>query len=163
MANLILWRHAEAEMHSASGEDADRALTKRGRKDAAKMAAWLAEHLPENTEILCSPARRCLETVDALQQLNTAKVMREVKVVEYLGVDSSVSAIAQQVCNDDAGKTLLIVGHQPNLGLLITQLIGMQAGACSVKKGAVWWIRQRHLFSDTAPQTYLFTEQQPNY
>ena len=163
MANLILWRHAEAEMQSLTGEDADRALTKHGRKDAAKMATWLAEHLPENTEILCSPARRCLETVDALQQLNTAKVIREVKVVGYLGVDSSVSAIAKQVCNDDVDKTILIVGHQPNLGLLITRLIGIQAGACSVKKGAVWWIRQRHLFSGSAPQTYLFTVQQPNY
>lgn len=38
MANLILWRHAEAEAESVSGADADRALTKRGRKDAARMA-----------------------------------------------------------------------------------------------------------------------------
>lgn len=38
MANLILWRHADAEILSVNGNDIDRALTKRGRKDAAKMA-----------------------------------------------------------------------------------------------------------------------------
>ena len=56
MANLILWRHAEAEDLSLTGADSDRALTKRGRKDAAKMAKWLHQHLPANTEVLSSPA-----------------------------------------------------------------------------------------------------------
>ncbi len=163
MANLILWRHAEAEMQSVTGEDAERALTKHGRKDAARMAAWLDQHLPKNTEIISSPARRCIETVAALQQLNTPKLRREVKVAAFLSADSYVHAIAKQVCNDDVSKTILIVGHQPNLGLLISQLIGMQAGACSVKKGAVWWLRQRHLVAGTAPQTYLFAVQQPHY
>jgi len=165
MANLILWRHAEAEAQSESGLDADRALTKSGRKDAAKMAAWLNEHLPQNTEILCSPARRCIETVAALQRFNTAKIKREVKVVEFLGADSSVNTIAKQVSNEDSSKTLLIIGHQPNLGLLISKLLGMQESACVVKKGAVWWLRQRYIpnSSGGATQTYLFTVQHPDY
>ncbi|HSG92153.1 MAG TPA: histidine phosphatase family protein, partial [Methylotenera sp.] len=65
MKDLILWRHAEAEDISATGKDTDRVLTKRGRKDAAKMAKWLVKHLPADTVVLCSPALRCQQTAAA--------------------------------------------------------------------------------------------------
>ena len=163
MANLILWRHAEAEVQSEGGADVDRALTKHGRKDAAKMADWLNQYMPKNVEILCSPARRCLETAAALQQLNKAKNKHEVKIVDFLSIDSSVDEIAKQVSNDDTSKTILIIGHQPNLGLLIAKLLGMKESALVVKKGAVWWLRQRYLpnVASGATQTYLYTVQHP--
>ncbi|HSI38553.1 MAG TPA: histidine phosphatase family protein [Methylotenera sp.] len=157
MANLILWRHAEAENESATGEDVDRALTKRGLKDAEKMAKWLSQHLPADTEVLCSPARRCLETAAALHSPN----IREIKIAEYLGVDSTVDMIAKKVSNDDSSQTILLIGHQPNLGLLIARLLGMNENSCVVKKGSVWWLRQR--FVQGASQTYLFTVQHPDY
>lgn len=156
MANLILWRHAEAEMHSKTGADTDRALTKTGRKDAAKMAKWLNQHLPPNTEAYCSPARRCIETASALQKLNPI----EIKVVDFLSVDSNAEIIASRVANHDSSKTTLIIGHQPHLGLIITKLLGMNETACAVKKGAVWWLRQRQL--DDVLQTYLFAVQHPD-
>lgn len=157
MANLILWRHAEAEAESATGQDIDRALTKRGLKDAEKMAKWLNQHLPADTEILCSPARRCLETAAALHYPN----IREIKIAEYLGVDSTVDMIAKKVSNNDSSQTILLIGHQPNLGLLIARLLGMNENTCVVKKGSVWWLRQR--FVQGASQTYLFTVQHPDY
>ena len=52
MANLICWRHAEAEVDSKTGADIDRELTKQGRKDAVTIAKWLHQHLPANTEVL---------------------------------------------------------------------------------------------------------------
>ena len=43
--DLILWRHAEAEDWQPDdahrGSDLDRALTARGEKQAARMAAWM--------------------------------------------------------------------------------------------------------------------------
>nr|WP_294840579.1 histidine phosphatase family protein [uncultured Methylotenera sp.] len=139
MANLIIWRHAEAEVQSDSGHDSDRALTKRGRKDAAKIAKWLHKHLPEHTELLCSPARRCLQTADALHELNHM----EIKIADYLTVDSDVACMMQAIANEDNTQTILLVGHQPNLGLFISQLLGLHQSACVVKKGAVWWLKQR--------------------
>jgi len=157
MANLILWRHAEAEDHSKAGADTDRALTKTGHKDAAKMAKWLSQHLPSNTEVLCSPAKRCLETVAALQMLNSIKI----KVADFLSVDSTAEIIINKVTNQDNSKTTLIIGHQPNLGLVITKLLGMNESACSVKKGAIWWLRQREV--EGVIQLYLFSVQHPDY
>lgn len=160
MANLILWSHAEAEAQSISGADIDRALTKRGRKDAATMAQWLNQHIPAHTEIICSPALRCLQTAEELKTLNNF----EIKTADFLSVDHSVETIAKQVVNDEVNKTLLLVGHQPNLGLLISKLLGMDGRACVVKKGAVWWLRQRITDdSDGKPQTYLFMVQHPDF
>lgn len=161
MANLILWRHADAEELIIGSKDTDRALTKSGRKDAAKMAKWLNQYLPDNVEMLCSPARRCLETVATLQQLNQHQSKYDVKIAEFLSVDSSVALMTQHILNDDSSKTILLIGHQPNLGLLIAKLLGMNEGACVVKKGAVWWLRQR--FIEGKSQTYLFTVQHPDY
>ena len=65
--NLILWRHAEAEDVAASlriqrSTDLQRELTKRGEKQAEKMAAWLRPRLPEDTRVLVSPAVRTQQT-----------------------------------------------------------------------------------------------------
>ena len=165
MANLIIWRHAEAEVNSNSGMDADRALTKKGQKDAAKMAKWLIKHLPENTEILCSPAKRCQETAKALEALNTTKTLIKIKTVDFLGINNSIETIAKEVLNEDTSRTLLLVGHQPNLGHLISKVLGMNERACVVKKGAVWWLRQRYTFNDlrAKTQTYLFLVLHPDY
>ena len=54
--DLILWRHAEAEDEREGLPDLDRALTPRGEKQAARMAAWLERQLPEGTRIASSPA-----------------------------------------------------------------------------------------------------------
>ena len=156
MTDLILWRHAEAEDVSASGKDADRALTRRGRKDAEKMAKWLDKHLPAGTVVLCSPARRCQETVTALSALNHAQI----KIEDCLSVESNEVRISKTLTNYDSAKALLLVGHQPNLGLLIVKLLGMHQSAGVVKKGAVWWLRQRLVGDDL--KYYIYTVRQPD-
>lgn len=161
MTDLILWRHAEAEDISATGRDADRALTKRGRKDAERMAQWLNKHLPADAIVLSSPAKRCQETVAALGEIRNI----DIKNVEFLSVDSTVEKIASALALITDAKSILIVGHQPNLGFLIANILGMQESACVVKKGAVWWLRQRlaGAVKPAALETYLFTVQHPDY
>lgn len=157
MANLIIWRHAEAEEQSESGHDRDRVLTKRGRKDAAKIAKWLYKHLPENAELLCSPARRCLQTAYALHDLNHM----EVKIADCLSLDSYVARMTQEITNQDETQNIVLVGHQPNLGLFIGELLGLHQSACVVKKGAVWWLKQRKV--DGVSHYYIDTVKQPGF
>ena len=59
--DLILWRHAQAE---DGGPDLDRTLTRKGRKEAARMGEWLRVRLPSQFQVLSSPARRARETAD---------------------------------------------------------------------------------------------------
>ncbi|MEK9825274.1 MAG: histidine phosphatase family protein [Methylotenera sp.] len=139
MNDLIFWRHAEAEDFSPSGLDTDRVLTKRGYQDAAKMAKWLNKRLPSVTLALVSPAQRCQQTAAAL----LAQRDLEIKIEEFLSINSSPQRIQRELANHSSAETLLVVGHQPNLGILIAQNLGMPESALSVKKGAIWWLRKR--------------------
>jgi len=113
--------------------------------------------LPEHTELLCSPARRCLQTADALHDLN----QMEIKIADCLSLDSHVGCMMQEVDNQDDTQTIILVGHQPNLGLFIAKLLGLHQSACVVKKGAVWWLKQRKL--DGVSHYYIEAVKQPSF
>ncbi len=158
MSNLFLWRHAEAEVMSQSGLDADRKLSPKGEQDALKMAAWLAAHLPKDCLILTSPALRCQQTANALNQVNPHQQF-SIQVVEDLNVESSAHDVLNIIERHRALRYVLMIGHQPYLGEVICQLIDMSPVHCSVKKGAVWWIKTRQ--HEAKFQRYLYALQQP--
>ena len=133
--DLILWRHAEAVELQDGKNDLDRALTARGFKQATRIAAWLDRQLPENTRILSSPALRCQETVRRLD--------RKYRVSDDLQLEAPPQQLLTAVQWPLAKTTNLIVGHQPMLGQLIAQLLGLQINECAIRKGAVWWLRSR--------------------
>ena len=83
--DLILWRHAEAEPAGPDEPDAKRALTAKGKRHAARVGAWLYRQLPDDVRVLSSPAKRCVQTVEALG--------RNYKLLEALGTESSAEAI----------------------------------------------------------------------
>lgn len=149
--DLVLWRHAEAQDWVPGCNDLERSLTPRGEKQAARMAAWLDRQLPEGTRVLVSPARRTEQTALALG--------RKYKLRDEIAPDGSVDQLLELVQWPQAKATTLIVGHQPVLGQVIAQLLGMQASECAVRKGAVWWLRHRQ--REGAAQTVLLTVQSP--
>lgn len=129
--NLILWRHAEAEDH-APGGDAERRLSERGHKQAARMAAWLTQRLPEETCVLASPAVRTRQTAAALG--------RSFALEPRLFTDCGVAEHLDAIADNEHHASLLLVGHQPTLGQLAARLMCGQAQPWSVKKGAIWWL-----------------------
>ncbi len=128
--DLILWRHAEAE---DGFPDHARALTTKGEKQAEKVAAFLRQHLPDNTRILVSPALRTRQTAGKLTPLFT--------LAPTLAPGASAAAVLQTARWFDADDAVLVVGHQPTLGMVAGQLLGSEA--LSIKKGAVWWFNRR--------------------
>ena len=149
--DLILWRHAEAQEWTPGCDDMARRLTSRGEKQAARMAGWLDRQLPDNTRILVSPARRTEQTASALG--------RKFKVRAELAPGGTVAQLLEVAQWPDAKGCVLVVGHQPILGQTIAQLIGLSVTECSVKKGAVWWLRNRQ--RDALVQTLVVTVQSP--
>lgn len=142
-SNLIVWRHAEAEVGAPSGLDADRALTDKGHADAQRMAKWLKKQLPKDAKIYCSPALRCKQTLDGLLALRGKKNFSHVEYTQTLALESSVAAITQQLLTAPF-STILMVGHQPLLGELVAYLHSASgAESYAIKKGAVWWLRQQ--------------------
>ena len=133
--DLILWRHAEAVESDDAAGDLERPLTSRGERQAARMAAWLNQHLPATTRVLASPARRTQQTALALE--------RKFRTVPALAPDASVTALLEAARWPDAKEPVLVIGHQPTLGMTAAQLLSGADQPWAVKKGAVWWLRSR--------------------
>lgn len=150
--DLLLWRHAEAHEAQPGGEDLKRALTPRGEKQAARMAAWLDRQLPDGTRILVSPARRTEQTALALG--------RKYKLRDELAPGATVEQLLQVANWPDGRGVTLIVGHQPVLGQTVAHLLAIHGSECSVRKGAVWWLR--HRLRDGISQTTLVSVQSPD-
>jgi len=150
--DLVLWRHAEAHEAQPGEDDLGRTLTPRGEKQAARMAGWLDRQLPEGTRILVSPARRTEQTAQALS--------RKYKLREELSPNGTVEQLLQLVQWPQGKGGILLVGHQPVLGQAIARLLSIHGGECSVRKGAVWWLR--HRLRDGVSQTMLVSVQSPD-
>ena len=153
MMDLILWRHAEAHEGEDGLDDLERALTPRGEKQAARMAAWLDRQLPEGLRVLSSPARRAEQTAKALGRKYTLRA--------ELLPEGTPAELLELVQWPKARGAVLVVGHQPLLGLTAAHLLGMGAGECSIRKGAVWWLRQRQRLE--VRQTVLMAVMAPDF
>jgi phosphohistidine phosphatase len=130
--DLILWRHAEAEDGVPDGE---RALTKKGHKQAASLAAWLKQRLPKRVRVLASPAVRAQQTAAALDE--------RVTTVREIGVGAAAPDVVKSAGWPDAGGTVVVVGHQPTLGRVAALLLTGVEAEWPIKKGAVWWFTHR--------------------
>jgi phosphohistidine phosphatase len=133
--DLILWRHAEALEAREVTEDLDRSLTAKGERQASRMAAWINRNLPAGARVLASPARRAQQTAASLD--------RKIKTVAELAPDGTVEGLLHVVRWPDAREPVLVVGHQPTLGLVAAYLLASQAQPWAVRKGALWWLRGR--------------------
>jgi phosphohistidine phosphatase len=159
--DLILWRHAEAfelPVESLSDEaDLNRALTAKGERQAHRMAEWLNQRLPHSTRILVSPARRAQQTAKALE--------RNFKTVDALAPHGNAEDLIRAARWPQGNEPVLIVGHQPTLGLVAAELLSGAAQAWTLKKGAVWWLRHRVRERDGegAAQVVLQAVQAPDY
>jgi len=130
---LLLWRHADAQDGSP---DAERALTRRGREQAAKTALWLRERLPDHYRLLVSPAVRAQQTAEALKR-------REFETEPAVDVGATPASVLKAARWPDDESTVLVVGHQPTLGRVAALLLSGTAHDWSVKKSAVWWFSRR--------------------
>jgi phosphohistidine phosphatase len=133
--DLILWRHAEAREGLLDGDDLQRPLTSKGERQAERMARWLNQQLPETTKILVSPAVRTERTAAALG--------RKYKLCEQLLPQRSVTELLELARWPDARQPVLIIGHQPSLGMTAGYLLAGSVSGLSIRKGSVWWLRRR--------------------
>lgn len=134
--DLILWRHCEAE---DGWDDMQRALTAHGRKQAAQMGDWLLANMPKGTRIIASPAVRTQQTVRALDLPFETEPM----IAPGAHVSDVLNAAGWSMQGTERHGAVLVVGHQPTLGMTAASLLCGQVGGFALKKGAIVWVRQR--------------------
>lgn len=148
--DLILWRHADAV---DGAPDMTRKLTPKGVREAKETAAWLRARLPKDTRILVSPARRALQTVQAL--------VDDYVVVKEIAPGASAAAVLAAAGWPDSKSAVLVVGHQPTLGMVAAMLIAGEPMPWSIRKSGVWWLS--HRVRGEVPQVVLRAVMSPDF
>jgi phosphohistidine phosphatase len=134
--NLYLIRHAIAEDSERSGRDADRALTDEGKERMRQAAEGLRASGVRLDLVLTSPYRRAVETAAIVAAALGGVECRELPELAAGAVPATVLAALRPYRTLEA---LALVGHQPDLGHLASQLLTGSADVCAIafKKGSV--------------------------
>lgn len=135
---LYVMRHGPAHDDSPSGRDADRALTVSGRERVAAVAKALVEGGEAPFSILSSPLVRALETAEIVAEVThlsrraredgkakRAGATGEIEIRRELGMGTEKLGLLAELVR--AGrKRVMIVGHEPDLSMLVMSLVGKE-------------------------------------
>ena len=138
--HVIFWRHAEAEDAADSPhggtDDLRRALTRQGRRDAMRVAAWIKSQLPKPWTVITSPALRAKQTAQHLSDypVEDGRLLSQGTADELLGV---VSEFPREQ------GALVLVGHQPTLGRAALRWITGCDQDLSIRKSGLIWAVER--------------------
>jgi phosphohistidine phosphatase len=133
---LYLVRHAMAEAVSPTGRDADRTLTDEGRERMRGAADGLRALGIQLDRVFTSPFLRAGETAAIL-----AAALGDVgtEVLDELAAGAVPATVLRAVRRHRHLEAVALVGHQPDLGSLASQLMTGTPDACPLpfKKGAI--------------------------
>lgn len=124
MRELILLRHAHAELATAGQADIDRPLSAQGLAEAEAAGRWLDEHRLAPDRVLCSPARRTRETLEGVLGV-IGYIEQRVQDGIYEAQPGDLIALADSAPH--VGR-LMLVGHNPGLEMLAALLYSGRTG-----------------------------------
>jgi phosphohistidine phosphatase len=134
MRRLILFRHAKAEPRGPGEDDFDRALSERGREDAAIIGKALAADGLVPDYALISPARRTAETWICARDC-FPRIRAELNRELYNAGPEEIRAAIEGVA--DRCDTLIVIGHNPGLHeLAVELLVEAAASAAEIERVA---------------------------
>ena len=129
LAELFLLRHGIAEERRDGWDHPERALTLKGRVRTRAVVTALVRRGLAADRLVTSPYRRALET---------AQIALEAALAPVLEIDAGLEPGGQlrPLIHQLSGRVCL-VGHEPDLGSLGCQLLGLPPGALSLKKAGL--------------------------
>ena len=120
---LYLVRHAKSSWNNPSMLDFDRPLNRRGEHDAPEIGRRMRERnaLPET--IVCSPARRAMETLELLNaEMGVAADAIFMQKRIYEASTKTLLEIVREL--DDRFSSAMLIGHNPSMTWLASELSG---------------------------------------
>lgn len=128
--NLFVLRHGQAEQYASSDER--RALTPEGLSRTRDLLLRSVDDLRNVDRILASPYLRAQQTA----QLAAELLDLSIESSELLTPNSSLVALSGWL-EQQTGKTLLLVSHQPLVSNLLAWLCGESRGHYFMAPGAL--------------------------
>lgn len=124
MVELILLRHAHAEVAGNGEADIDRPLSAHGQAEAEAAGRWLREHHLVPDRVVCSPARRTRETLEAVLA-QTGYVEQRLEERIYEAAPGTLVSVLEEHADVER---LMLVGHNPGLEKLVALLHSGRTG-----------------------------------
>ncbi len=122
MKTVYLFRHAKSSWDDPDVDDFDRALNERGEKAAPLMGEAMKEREVRPDVILCSPARRAVQT--ATLALQSASIEIEPCFDERIYLASAPTLLSILSERNDKVDSVLMIGHNPGMSDLLEMLTG---------------------------------------
>ena len=133
---LLIIRHAiamEREEFAKTGRpDSDRPLTDTGRRRMRKNARGLQRISPHPDLIGTSPWLRAADTARVIAETLGVEQM---ETVEEMTPDHHPRDLAEWLNGKSDVGTVVVVGHEPHLGEVVTWLVGGSGSNVEFKKG----------------------------
>ena len=124
MRELILLRHAHAASANPGQADLDRPLSPEGLAEAEAAGRWLAENALVPDCVLCSPARRTRETMEAVLGV-IGYIDQRLEPSIYEATPGALIELVDAHCDSER---LLVIGHNPGLEQLVALMNSGQSG-----------------------------------
>jgi phosphohistidine phosphatase len=122
---LFLLRHADAEDFASS--DFDRALTAKGLEQSAKVGKFCSRNGLRPGLILSSPVVRAIQTAGIVGEALDMEPVVEPSLACGMAPSTLLRVLAAHTRLD----SVMVVGHEPDLGNAASNLIGL-ADPCSI-------------------------------
>ncbi|MGI9645526.1 MAG: SixA phosphatase family protein [Ilumatobacteraceae bacterium] len=119
--HLLLVRHAKSSWDDPAMADHDRPLSSRGQEALALMRGHLAGGANRPDLVLCSSARRAVDTLDGLRPALGEGALIEVDPALYEMTDRGLLGRLQGL---DEPACAMVVAHNPYLQMLASSLAG---------------------------------------
>lgn len=130
-------RHATAEPHGLSGEDANRGLIDKGREQVRRVADFCQRNRLLPGVLYASPLLRAQQTANLLQ----ARLVDcpPVITVDWLSIRNSPATILAELASlAEAGiDDVWLVGHEPDLSVLLGTLLNAPEDSLNIKKASL--------------------------
>jgi len=135
---LVVIRHAIAEDRDEFAEsghdDAERPLTRIGRRRMRRNARGLRRVAPAIDRIASSPYVRAVDTAQIVA--DALGIKEEIAIVDALTPEHPSEALLPWLAAQPPESTVAVVGHEPHLGRLVTWLLtGSSESHVVFKKG----------------------------
>jgi phosphohistidine phosphatase len=112
MRQLLLLRHAKSSWDDSKQPDRDRPLNDRGRRAAATMRQAMQQLGLAPDLVLVSPARRTLQTLEALEPWDETPLIEHVEAL-YLDTPAQLLAALHDI--PETVRSALVIGHNPGM------------------------------------------------
>jgi phosphohistidine phosphatase len=133
---IYLIRHAVAvERGTASYPNDDRPLTEDGKDKMSKAARGIVEIVGDVDLILSSPLIRAHDTAKIVARALGAE--HKLENCRELIPGSSLKNLISFLTKYKGLKSIMLVGHQPDLGYVASALLGSNESIIEFKKGAI--------------------------